>query len=200
MEIFPFIVCALANPETFKIKASRRPHLNVGGCSVRSIETDAWTQPEEAFHRCSDIAGHSSQAHTDTHDSHWHTHTPTRTHSPCCCLLRVHGRPCRAEAAVGHQLITGPVPVSLVSMRVSVCAYVCARPTLSLSTVFWDVLEAMEMVSGWLLPSPWLSPSSPPSLHRHAVRVKSLTRQSLMFQTGACCRLCFFSFVFLKRI
>lgn len=37
-------------------------------------------------------------------------------------------------------------------------------PTLSLSTVFCDVLEAMEMVSGWLLPSPWLSASSIPSL------------------------------------
>lgn len=37
-------------------------------------------------------------------------------------------------------------------------------PTLSLSTVFWEVLEAMEMVSGWLLPSPWLSTSSTPSL------------------------------------
>lgn len=37
-------------------------------------------------------------------------------------------------------------------------------PTLSLSRVFWDVREAMEMVSGWLLASPWLSSSSP-SLH-----------------------------------
>lgn len=37
-------------------------------------------------------------------------------------------------------------------------------PTLSLSAVFWEVLEAMEMVSGWLLPSPWLSTSSTPSL------------------------------------
>lgn len=33
--------------------------------------------------------------------------------------------------------------------------------TLSLSIVFWDVREAMEMVSGWLLASPWLSSSSP---------------------------------------
>lgn len=36
--------------------------------------------------------------------------------------------------------------------------------TLSLSTVFCEVLDAMEMVSGWLLPSPWLSASSPVSL------------------------------------
>lgn len=36
--------------------------------------------------------------------------------------------------------------------------------TLSLSSVFWEVREAREMVSGWLLPSPWLSRSSP-SLH-----------------------------------
>lgn len=48
--------------------------------------------------------------------------------------------------------------------------------TLSLSTVFCEVLDAMEMVSGWLLPSPWLSPSSPPSLiiNTHA----QITRRS----------------------
>lgn len=33
--------------------------------------------------------------------------------------------------------------------------------TLSLSSVFCEVLEAIEIVSGWLLPSPWLSRSSP---------------------------------------
>ena len=43
-----------------------------------------------------------------------------------------------------------------------VCVFVCVCiPTLSLSSVFWDVREAMEMVSGWLLASPWLSSSSP---------------------------------------
>lgn len=35
------------------------------------------------------------------------------------------------------------------------------RLTLSLSSVFCDVREAIEIVSGWLLPSPWLSRSSP---------------------------------------
>ena len=43
---------------------------------------------------------------------------------------------------------------------VCVCVFVCF-PTLSLSSVFCDVREAMEMVSGWLLASPWLSRSSP---------------------------------------
>lgn len=33
--------------------------------------------------------------------------------------------------------------------------------TLSLSSVFCEVREAIEIVSGWLLPSPWLSRSSP---------------------------------------
>jgi len=37
-------------------------------------------------------------------------------------------------------------------------------PTLSLSTVFCEVREAMEIVSGWLLASPWLSASSVVSL------------------------------------
>lgn len=39
----------------------------------------------------------------------------------------------------------------------SLCVFegVCVRiPTLSLSSVFWEVREAMEMVSGWLLASP----------------------------------------------
>lgn len=44
--------------------------------------------------------------------------------------------------------------------------------TLSLSTVFWDVREAMEMVSGWLLPSPWLSPSSAPSLRTRMAQTR----------------------------
>lgn len=38
-------------------------------------------------------------------------------------------------------------------------------PTLSLSTVFWEVRDAMEIVSGWLLASPWLSASSVVSLN-----------------------------------
>lgn len=38
-------------------------------------------------------------------------------------------------------------------LRVSVCVCVCLR-TLSLSSVFCEVRDAREMVSGWLLPSP----------------------------------------------
>lgn len=38
--------------------------------------------------------------------------------------------------------------------------------TLSLSAVFWDVREAMDTVSGWLLASPRLSASSLVSLRR----------------------------------
>lgn len=42
------------------------------------------------------------------------------------------------------------------------CLEMCVCvPTLSLSSVFWEVREAMEIVSGWLLASPWLSNSSP---------------------------------------
>lgn len=37
---------------------------------------------------------------------------------------------------------------------------VCVCITLSLSSVFCEVRDAREMVSGWLLPSPWLSRSS----------------------------------------
>lgn len=55
-------------------------------------------------------------------------------------------------------------------------------PTLSLSTVFWDVLEAIEMVSGWLLPSPWLSPSSPPSLNTQTIRMNIFAQWVRMWQ------------------
>lgn len=49
---------------------------------------------------------------------------------------------------------------------ISCSIFSLSSPTLSLSTVFCDVLDAMEMVSGWLLPSPWLSASSTPSLQK----------------------------------
>lgn len=39
-------------------------------------------------------------------------------------------------------------------LTVYVLVRVRACPTLSLSSVFWDVREAIEMVSGWLLASP----------------------------------------------
>jgi len=49
-------------------------------------------------------------------------------------------------------------------------------PTLSLSSVFWDVREAIEMVSGWLLASPWLSSSSPSLWSEVTIAVNSLPR------------------------
>lgn len=47
---------------------------------------------------------------------------------------------------------------------------VCVCLTLSLSSVFCEVREAREMVSGWLLPSPWLSRSSPSLTHTQSIK------------------------------
>lgn len=46
--------------------------------------------------------------------------------------------------------------------------------TLSLSSVFWEVRDAREMVSGWLLPSPWLSRSSPSLAGAHTINKRFL--------------------------
>lgn len=104
-----------------------------------------------------------------------HTLQTVSMPSPCCCSFKLHRKPCSADTAVSRQLV---------SIRCSATVF----PTLSLSTVFWDVLDAIEMVSGWLLPSPWLSPSSPPSLQKHTAQPGwmwkvLLTRLTIIFYT-----------------
>lgn len=63
--------------------------------------------------------------------------------------------------------------------RLCVCV-----PTLSLSSVFWEVREAIEIVSGWLLASPWLSSSSPSLQTDNSYNQDSNFREQICYCTG----------------